>query len=72
MELEVFGEDVLTEPDFRVCIEQSLVIVVSDATSILHLANHVSHGRPRYALRHTEQRQLVNSLEHQFGTDLEI
>ena len=50
MELEVVGEDVVAEPDLGVGVEQSLVIVVSHPTSVLHLADHVPDRRPRHAL----------------------
>ena len=52
MEAEVVVEEMLVEPDFGVGVEQSLVIVVGHSTAVLHLTDHVPHGRPRHAALH--------------------
>merc|ERR1719201_689007 len=45
-------EDVVVEPLGHVCIEELTVQVVGDAASVLHLADHVLHCRPRYRKAH--------------------
>ena len=55
VELESVVEHVvergLTELDAGVRVEQALVIVVSDTTSVLYHTDHVTHSRPLYTLQ---------------------
>jgi len=46
VKLKVLREDILTEPDFGVSIQQSLVIIVGDSAAILNFTDHVAYGRP--------------------------
>ena len=46
VELEALNKNSLSEPHLGVGVEQALVVVVSDTTSVLHLANHVADCVP--------------------------
>ena len=45
-EAEVFVEHGISEPDFCTSVKEDLIKVVSDTTSILHLADHIAHCPP--------------------------
>ena len=50
VELEIVNKEALAEPDFRVGVEESLVVVVGHSSAILNLSNHVTDRGPRYTL----------------------
>lgn len=50
VELKGIGEQLLTEPHRGEGGQQAFVEVVGDPTAVLHLANHVDQGLPRYPL----------------------
>lgn len=69
-DLGAFGNDVplvedklllehgLSKPDFAERVQQSLVIVISDSTTILDLAKHISNTSPVDALQDAGSRMM--------------
>ena len=51
VEAEVALEDGVAEPDLAEGVQQALIVVVSDATAILDLPEHVPDARPHHSLR---------------------
>lgn len=43
---EIWSKHIFTEPNLSKCVQQSLIIVVSDSASILNLSYHVADGGP--------------------------
>ena len=50
VEAKRLWEHVFSQPHFAVGVEQTLIIVVSDTASILHLTQHVAHSVPAHSL----------------------
>ena len=50
VEAEVALEDGITEPDFTEGVEESLIVIVSNSSSVLNLTKHVANTRPHHAL----------------------
>lgn len=48
---EIWSKHIFAEPNLSKCVQQSLIIVISDSASILNLAYHVADGGPGDALR---------------------
>lgn len=46
VELEVVQKHVVAKPHLPVRVQESTVVVVCDATTVVHLAEHVAHGDP--------------------------
>lgn len=47
---EIWSKHIFTEPNLGKCVQQSLIVVISDSASILNLAYHVADGGPGDAL----------------------
>ena len=50
IEAEVLQEHGLSKPHLAECVEETLVIVICDTSSVLNLTEHVTHARPIYSL----------------------
>lgn len=47
---EIWCKHIFTEPNLSKCVQQSLIVVISDSAPILNLADHVADGGPGDAL----------------------
>ena len=50
VEGELLGKHVFSEPHLGVRVQQNLVVVISDTTSVLNLPDHVPYCVPRHSL----------------------